>query len=148
MAGPFPPAPPVSIRTGSLRSVDSEETFDLAAADLRADGGDLRVSIEALAAKLESALPASARVERTGGGLLGRGQKRVRRVRVELAGTRYELTVDDARVEGSRERLLGGIAIKRESLDPQAWIAALTEDLRAEAKRSSEARAALEGLLG
>ncbi len=128
--------------------MDSEETFDLAAAGLRADGGDLRISIEALAAKLESSLPGSARVERAGGGLLGRGQKHVRCVRVELAGTRYELRADGARLEGSRERQVGGISIKREPLDPQAWVTALTEDLRAEAQRSSEARAALDGLLG
>ena len=51
-------------------------------------------------------------------------------------------------MEGFREREVGGIAIKREQLDPDAWVAALTNDLRAEAERSSEARAALESLLG
>jgi hypothetical protein len=55
--------------------------------------------------------------------------------------------VDGARVQGFRERQSGGIAIKRESLDPDAWIAALTADLRTEAERSAQARAALEALL-
>jgi hypothetical protein len=130
--------------------VGAEETFDLSAAGLRADGADLRISVEVLASKLESSLPGRTRVERRGGGLLGRGEKHVRQIQVDLgsdSGTRYELSIDGDRVEGFRERKSGGIAIKREPLDPNAWIAALTEELRAEAERSAEARAALEGLV-
>ncbi len=125
----------------------AEDTFDLAAAGLRGEGADLAMSVEVLAAKLEQALPGVARVERRGGGLLGRGQKRVRSVQVELGSCCYQLAVDGTRVEGFRERQSGGIAIKRESLDPDAWIAALTADLRVEAERSAQARAALEELL-
>jgi hypothetical protein len=128
----------------------SDETFDLSAAGLRADGTDLRISVEVLAAKLESSLPGRTRVERRGGGLLGRGEKHVRQIQVELgsgSGTTYQLTIDGDRVEGFRERKSGGIAIKREPLDPDAWIAALTEELQSEAQRSAEARAALEGLV-
>jgi hypothetical protein len=68
-------------------------------------------------------------------------------VEVELGACCYQLTVDGARVEGFRERQSGGIAIKREPLDPNEWIAALGADLRAEAARSAQARAALEELL-
>jgi hypothetical protein len=125
----------------------ADQDFDLSAAGLRADGTDLRISVEVLAGKLETALPSHARVERRGGGLLGRGEKRVRAVSVEIGGNSYRLTVDGDRVEGFRERLVGGISIKREPLDPDAWVAALTDDLRAEAERSAEARTALEGLL-
>jgi hypothetical protein len=124
------------------------QDFDLSAAGLRADGGDLRVSLEALASKLEESLPGRAHVERRGGGLLGRGAKRVRLVKVELDGRRYQLTLAGERVEGFREREVGGISIKREPLDPQAWVQALTADLRAEAERSAQAREALERLLG
>jgi hypothetical protein len=127
---------------------DDDDTFDLAAAGLRGDGADLNMSIEVLAAKLEQALPGRARVQRSGGGLLGRGAKRVRQVLVELGPNRYELAVAGERVEGFRQKEVGGIAIKREPLDPSAWIAALTEDLRAEAQRSEQARSALERLLG
>jgi hypothetical protein len=127
--------------------VSSEDSFDLAAAGLRIDGADLMSSVEVLAAKLEQALPGQARVERRGGGLLGRGEKRVRAVRVEIGSAAYLLGVDGGRVEGFRERQVGGISIKREPLAPDEWIAALTADLRAEAERSSHARAALEELL-
>jgi hypothetical protein len=126
----------------------TEQDFDLSAAGLRADGTDLRISVEVLASKLEQSLPGHTRVERRGGGLLGRGEKRVRQVRVDVGGCCYQLTVDGDRVEGFRERQVGGISIKREPLDPDAWVAALTGDLRAEAQRSAEARATLERLLG
>ncbi len=124
-----------------------EDSFDLAAAGLRGGGAELSVSVEALAAKLEQALPGRARVERRGSGLLGRGQKRVREVLVELGPNRYQLAVDGERVEGFRERKVGGISIKREPLDPSRWLAALTDDLRAEAERSEQSRAALDRLL-
>jgi hypothetical protein len=126
---------------------EGEGGFDLAAAGLRVDGADLATSVKVLASKLEQALPGVTRVERRGGGLLGRGEKQVRRVQVELGSCCYELAVDGPRVQGFRERQSGGIAIKRESLDPDAWIAALTTDLRAEAERSAQARTALEELL-
>jgi hypothetical protein len=127
--------------------VSVDDDFDLSAAGLRADGSDLRISVEVLAGKLESALPAQTKVERRGGGLLGRGQKRVRELRVSLGDTSYELTVAQ-RVEGFRKREVGGIAIKRESLDPGEWVSALAADLREEAQRSAEARAALERIVG
>jgi hypothetical protein len=127
--------------------VSSEDTFDLLAAGLRADGAELSVSVEVLAAKLEQALPGAARVERSGGGLLGRGEKRVRVVRVELGSNLYQLSVDGRRVEGFREKQVGGIAIKREPLSPSEWIAALSADLRSQAERSAQAREALERLL-
>ena len=124
------------------------DSFDLAAAGLRGDGADLATSVEVLASKLEQALPGRARVERRGEGLLGRGRKRFRRMHVEMGENRYELELAEGRVEGFREKQVGGIAIKRETLDADAWIAALTEDLRAEAQRSAQARTALQALLG
>ncbi|HYB22641.1 MAG TPA: hypothetical protein VED41_02510, partial [Solirubrobacteraceae bacterium] len=116
-------------------------------AGLRGDGTDLRISVEVLAGKLEEALPGRTKVRRAGGGLLGRGQRRVRALEVQLAGNIYELLVESAGLQASRQRQVGGIAIKREALAPDAWIAALTDDLQAEAQRSADARTALEGLL-
>jgi hypothetical protein len=128
--------------------VSTEQDFDLSAAGLRADGTDLRISVEVLAEKLEQSLPGRAHVERRGGGLLGRGEKHVRLIRIELGGNCYQLTVEGNRVEGFRECQVGGISIKREALDPSAWVTALTSELQTEAERSAEARAALERLLG
>jgi hypothetical protein len=132
----------------SLQRVSDDDSFDLAAAGLRGDGEELQTAVEVLAAKLEQALPQQARVERHGGGLLGRGTKRVRFVRVEVGSNAYLLSVDGGRIEGFRERQVGGISIKRDPLDPDEWIAALTADLSDAAERSSAARIALDRLLG
>jgi hypothetical protein len=128
--------------------MQAEDDFDLTAAGLRADGSDLRISVEVLAGKLEASLPTRTRVERRGSGLLGRGEKHVRRVEVSLGETSYELTVEGDIVRGSRERKVGGIAIKREQLEAGQWVSELAAQLREEAQRSAEARAALERLMG
>jgi hypothetical protein len=126
---------------------DASPNFDLTAAGLRADGSDLRVSIEVLASKLEQALPGHTRVERQGGGLLHRGEKHLRSLRVELDGASFQLAVDGDRLDCARERQVGGVSIKRELLDPAAWVSALADALRVEATRSGQARQALERLL-
>lgn len=126
----------------------TEQDFDLSAAGLRADGSDLRISLAVLAKKLEEALPQCTHVERRGGGLLGRGEKQVRALQVQIGENCFALTVTDGRLEGVRERQVGGISIKRESLDPQSWVGELTAQLQQEAQRSAQARTALEGLLG
>jgi hypothetical protein len=127
--------------------VPDEQSFDLAAASLRGDRAELESAIEVLAVKLEQALPGQARVERKGAGLLGRGPKRVRFVRVELGMNAYLLSVESGHIEGFRERQVGGISIKRDALAPEQWLLALTEDLRESAERSSSMRDALDRLL-
>src|SRR5437763_869041 len=67
--------------------------FELVAASLRADATDLAAFVEALAVKLEGALPDSVRVERRGG-LFSR-EKRVRRLSVVLADTPSDLSVPE-----------------------------------------------------
>lgn len=128
--------------------MSAEDVFDLSAARLRADGGDLRMSLQVLAVKLEGALPAQTRVERSGGGLFGRGEKQVRSLQVTLGECSFSLGIVEGRLQGSRERRVGGISIKRETLAPADWVGALTEELRAESEQSQAAGQALKELLG
>jgi hypothetical protein len=127
--------------------VPSERDFDLDAAGLRLDGADLPTSIELLASKLEGALPSATKVARRRRSPLSKDQ-RVKELEVRLGGSRFALSLQDGGVEAWRTRDVGGISIKREPLDPQAWVAALARELHAEAARSSEARLALASLLG
>lgn len=124
-------------------SVDDRD-FELLAASLRADAGDLKTFLEVLADKLTDALPAGTTVER--GGFFGK--KRVRRIAVELGDTRYELAAAGERLEPSRAKSVRGIVLKREPLPLQEWIEALSRELAAEAARSEQARLALQRLLG
>src|SRR4051794_26954420 len=105
--------------------------FDLVAASLRSDSGDTRALAEALAAKLEGALPQNARVHRRSKGFLSRA-KQVRRIEVDLGDERYSLDVDEQdRLEAMRSKEVRGIVLKNEPLALDAWIDALARDLAA-----------------
>jgi hypothetical protein len=121
--------------------------FDLVAASLRADAGDTRGLAEALAVRLESALPMHTRVERRAKRFLSR-EKVVRRVEVDLGEARYALTLDDrGRAEAVRAHEVRGIVLKNEPLPIDAWLDALARDLTELAQASEEGRRALERLL-
>jgi hypothetical protein len=119
--------------------------LDLLAASLRADSSDLAAFVESLAVKLEDAIPKRVRVDRRRSGL--RGPKLVRQVEVDLGDQRLELRFDSGSLETRRAKLSGGIVLKSEQLDTDAWLAALGEALADEAKRSEITRQALQRLL-
>ena len=119
--------------------------IDLLAASLRADIGDLGTFVEALAAKLEDAVPGAVNVDRRRDGMFG--PKRVRRIALDAGGQRLELRTDGAAIQTTCSRLSGGIVIKREELDADAWLRALGEALAIQAQSSKSTRQALERLL-
>jgi hypothetical protein len=119
--------------------------IDLLAASLRADGSDLKAFVEALAVKLEQAVPAAVRVERRRGGMFG--PKLVQRIALDAGDQRLELRVAGAGIQTRCARLSAGIVLKNETVDTDAWLAALGQALAAEARRSETTRRALERLL-
>jgi len=131
---------------GAVTSEEPESVdLDLLAASLRADSSDLAAFVESLAVKLEDAIPKRVRVDRRRSGL--RGPKLVRQVEVDLGDQRLELRFDSGSLETRRAKLSGGIVLKSEQLDTDAWLAALGEALADEAKRSEITRQALQRLL-
>ena len=120
--------------------------FDLVAASLRADTTDLNAFVEALAVKLEGALPDSVRVDRKGGGLLSR-EKRVRRISIGMDEARYDLERVGASIETSRCNEVRGIVIKSERLGLDEWIDALSRELTSRAQQSERSMLALQRLL-
>jgi hypothetical protein len=138
--------PPAAIRVPGVAQDDVPD-FDLAAAGLRADGPGAVRGIEALAAKLEDALPGRCRVERRAVRLFSR-DKRVETLELELGGATYRLESDGHDVTATRGKAVGGVTIKRDELPLDVWLQALTDDLRELAQTSGEARAALDRLLG
>jgi len=129
----------------AVSSGDSAVDLELLAASLRADTSDLTAFVESLAAKLEEAVPSRTKVERRRSGMFG--PKAVRRITVDLGNRRLELSHDGGAVQTSCSQLSGGIVLKREAFDADDWLAALSEALAAEAKRSETTRKALERLL-
>lgn len=128
--------------------MSSESTavdLDLLAASLRADSSDLTAFVESLAAKLEQAVPGRARVERRRSGMFG--PRAVRSITIDLGDRRLELRHDGGAVQTRCSKLSGGIVLKTEPLEVEAWLAALSEALAVEARRSEATRKALERLL-
>jgi len=118
--------------------------LDLLAASLRADAGDLSAFVESLAVKLEEAIPNRVRVDRRKSGMFG--PKLVRQIVVDLGDQRLELRVGSG-LETRRAKLSGGIVLKSEQVDTDAWLAALGDALADEARRSETTRQALQRLL-
>lgn len=120
--------------------------FELVAASLRADAGDVGTFMETLAAKLEATLPGSVSVHRGRGRMFG--PKPVGKIVVDLGGERLELAhAPGGRVEAKRARVSGGITLSTESIGIDAWIDVLSEALARQAEHSGQTRQALERLL-
>jgi hypothetical protein len=134
--------------SSSLIGVSSDSAgvdLDLLAASLRADSSDLSAFVESMAAKLEAAVPGRVRVDRRRTGMFG--PRAVRSVSVDLADRRLELRAEGGAVRTRCAKVSGGIVLKNEELEIDAWLAMLGEALAAEASRSEATRRALERLL-
>lgn len=120
--------------------------IDVLAASLRADLTDVGAFVESLAGKLLDVLPGRVKVQRGRRGLLG--PKLVQRIVVDLGDARFELLRGEGNaIETRRAKMSGGIALKTESLDTDAWLAALGAGMAGEAQRSEQTRQALERLM-
>jgi hypothetical protein len=120
--------------------------LEILAASLRAGSSDIGPFIESLATKLEAALPGRVRILRGRQGLVG--AKLVKAIVVDLGGTRLEVTrAGGDSVHASRGLVSGGIVLRSESVQVDAWIEMLSEALAAEAQRNEQTRQALERLL-
>jgi hypothetical protein len=127
----------------------NEENLDVAlpAAALRADRGELAVSVEALASSLEEALPGIALVERQKVGGFRSKRREVRRIAVGLGDAQFELAHTEQGIRCSRHRVVRGITLSREELPLAGWLAELVNGVRQSAEISEQDRVALEGLL-
>jgi hypothetical protein len=119
-------------------------SFDLVAAALRSDLADAGAFLEALAVRLEGALPALVDVRRSSG-LLGRN-RRVRRIEVTLGDERYAVAGDGGLV-AEHAHVVRGIVLKRDELPIARWIEELAQSLAEHADAVAADRAALERLL-
>jgi hypothetical protein len=127
--------------------VAAEPDFDLVAASLRAETSDMRAFVEALAVKLEQALPQETRVDRRSKKFLSR-EKVVRKIDVGVGDNRYVLIVDDrGNPDARRATAVRGIVLKSEELDVNSWIDGLARDLTEHATATEQGRIALERLL-
>jgi hypothetical protein len=127
--------------------VSSDEAFNLPAAALRAERGELETSVDVLAGTLEQALPGLASVERRKVGGFRSKRREVRRIVVALGDERLELLRTDDGLQWTLHKVVRGITLSRRELSAADWL----DELIAAVARSGEVherdRVALEGLL-
>ena len=124
-----------------------DESFDLelAAASLRADRSDVRILVKALADKLAGALGPRLEVKRSGGRF--RKSDEIRSIRISLDDDQFEAEVDGTSLRCTVGHTSGGIRIRSEKVDVDAWLARLLAVLKAEADHSQAVRLALESMV-
>jgi hypothetical protein len=119
--------------------------FDLLAASIRADANDLKTFMDALAAKLNDALPGMVYVEREGG--LFKKEHPVKAIRIQLEDRLFDLSKAGAGLQAQLSHTVRGVTLKHEMVHLDAWITELSQHLARHAQSSAQARAALERLL-
>lgn len=120
---------------------------DLFAASLRADMTDLKAFMEALATKLEGALPMQTTVTRQSS-LFSR-EHPVKEIAVTFGDFQYRLTRErqGGPLIAQRAKVVRGIVLKTEQIPVEQWVDELAQLLAQEAERSMQARMALERFL-
>jgi hypothetical protein len=126
---------------------DPGSALDLAAAEVRLDRADMHDLIEALATRLEQALPQMAVVKRHRVGGFRSKQSEVERIDVALDEERFELAQSRGGFRCTRHRVVRGITLKREELPVAQWVRELVEEVLRAAALGEQARLALEGLM-
>jgi hypothetical protein len=124
------------------RAGDADD-FDLLAASLRADVGDLHTLAPVLGAKLAEALPGRVALHR--GGFFGNGP--LDGFAVDLGEWRFGLHMAHGQPVAERIHTVRGIALKTEAMPLEGWIDALSAALAELAAASAHDRAALLRLL-
>ena len=130
------------------QELPSEENrdIDLLLASLRADMADTHAFLQALAVRLDGALPGQVEVERRGG-LFARDHP-VKRIALDLGERRYSIADEGhGRLRAERVNVVRNIALKTEQLSADEWLQSLAADLAGMAQRSERGRMALERLL-
>src|SRR5579872_634017 len=100
-----------------------EQDLALAAAALRADEGELAVSVEVLATSLEQALPQLAEVQRRRVGGFRSKRSEVQRITLMLGEETFELRRTEHALRCTRNKVVRGITLSRAELPLGGWVA-------------------------
>ena len=130
-----------------MRSEFSEPLrVEMFAASLRADNTDVKAFLEALAVKLEGALPGLTTITRQGG-MFAR-EHPVKEISVSLGEYQYRIGRNrQGPLVAQRAKIVRGIVLKTEQIAVDQWIDDLSEALVQVAGQSTQARTALERFL-
>jgi len=122
------------------------DQFDLDGAVLRRSQTELRAFMEALAVRLEGAIPGRVRIERKRDGLLA-AARHVARITVRGDRAVYELGFERGELHASRAKLVRGVNISSADIAPRVWLDEVRTELRGLAEQADAASDALHGFL-
>jgi hypothetical protein len=125
---------------------DDDPAFDLSAAvsQLSSNSTDTRIMLKALVGQLAEVLGERLSVERAG---RFRKSDDIKSVRIALGDDTLEAVVDGGTVRCSVGHSSGGIRIRSQQVDMNAWLTKLLSTLQTEAADSEQTRLALEHIV-
>jgi hypothetical protein len=116
----------------------SLDGFDLDAAALRRSETDIRAFLEALAVRLEGALPGRVRVERKRDGLLSK-TSHVAQITVEAQSAVLVLQVARGQLSATRAKQVRGVTISSGAIGVPEWLAAVRAEVQVLAEQAGAA---------
>jgi len=114
------------------------DEFDLEAAVLRRSQVDLRAFMEALAVRLEGALPQQVSVERRRDGLLSK-TSHVAGIEVRTEKAIYTLTLLKGVLTATRAKVVRGVVISTSSVTAAVWLGEVRAEISSLAQKSGDA---------
>ncbi|QQE79008.1 hypothetical protein [Alicyclobacillus sp. SO9] len=121
-------------------------SFDLSAAQWRRSVQDEHTFVEALAVRLEQALPELVTVTRHF--TLFSKDRRVHTISVRLGNADYELVQEKGRgIQTKKGKVVRGVRLKSDEIPFSEWLAELSKDLEAHAQMHEETRETMEHFL-
>ncbi len=122
------------------------DQFDLEAAWLRRSETDLRAFMEALAVRLEGALPGRVMVERRRDGLFAK-TAHVRKLAVRGEKAAYELSFAGAQLVATKTKIVRGVSISSSAIKIPEWLAEVRKEVQSLADQAIAASDVLHGFL-
>ena len=128
-----------------MNGQDDAFDLDMAASMLQSNSTDVHIMLKVLAGQLSDVLGPRVVVERSGGRF--RKSEDVKALEVTLGDDVMRAEVESGSVRCSVAHSSGGIRIRSESVDLDAWLKRLLTALQQEAAHSEGARQALERIV-
>jgi hypothetical protein len=122
------------------------DQFDLDGAVLRRSETELRAFMEALAVRLEGAMPGRVEVQRKRDGLLSQ-TRHVAKIAVRGERAVYELARDRSGLVATRTKLVRGVSISSSTISARDWLAQIRAELQTLAEQAGSTSDALHGFL-
>jgi hypothetical protein len=119
--------------------------LELAISSLQSNSTDVRIMLKVLAEQLAGVLGDRMQIERAGGRF--RKSDDIKSLQIVLGNDTLRAEVEGASVRCSIGHASGGIRIRSEQVDMDAWLTRLLSTLHGEATHSEQTRVALERIV-